>query len=127
MAPPAEKCNKVGPCYNYSEMFIFALLSCIALVQAELYDNYYSDHRRQPYSFGYAIADQHGQQHRQESANRYGGIVGSYGFTDDRGVARRVHYVADHAGFRAQVLTNEPGTANQDPANVNVVSNAYYH
>ncbi|GIY29785.1 hypothetical protein CEXT_780171 [Caerostris extrusa] len=40
---------------------------------------------------------------------------------------RRVHYVADHAGFRAQVLTNEPGTANQDPASVNVVSNAYRH
>ncbi|GIX73992.1 hypothetical protein CEXT_229891 [Caerostris extrusa] len=29
-----------------------------------------------------------------------------------------VHYVADHHGFRATVKTNEPGTANQDPAHL---------
>ncbi|GIY96462.1 hypothetical protein CEXT_534031 [Caerostris extrusa] len=35
-----------------------------------------------------------------------------------------VNYVADHAGFRAQVKTNEPGTANQNPAAVHMISNA---
>ncbi|GIZ02964.1 cuticle protein 16.8 [Caerostris extrusa] len=37
------------------------------------------------------------------------------GFTDDRDIARQVNYVADHSGFRAQVKTNELGTANQSP------------
>ncbi|GIY38761.1 hypothetical protein CEXT_272381 [Caerostris extrusa] len=51
---------------------------------------------------------------------------GSYGFTDHRGIHREVHYVADHHGFRATVKTNEPGTANQDPAHVKLHSNAHH-
>ncbi|XP_055936849.1 cuticle protein 16.8-like, partial [Argiope bruennichi] len=54
------------------------------------------------------------------------GVKGSYGFTDDRGVHRQVNYVADHGGFRAQVKTNEPGTANQNPAAVHMISDAPY-
>ncbi|GBN72131.1 hypothetical protein AVEN_183769-1, partial [Araneus ventricosus] len=50
----------------------------------------------------------------------------SYGFTDGRGIHRQVNYVADHAGFRAQVKTNEPGTANQNPAAVHIISDAPY-
>ncbi|GBM98091.1 hypothetical protein AVEN_176954-1 [Araneus ventricosus] len=83
-------------------------------------------HQPQPYKFGYSVKDHHGEQHREESGNGAGGVVGSYGFTDDRGVARQVNYVADHAGFRAQVKTNEPGTANQNPAAVQVISNDPY-
>ncbi|GIX67285.1 uncharacterized protein CEXT_791401 [Caerostris extrusa] len=64
---------------------------------------------------GYSIKDHHGEQHREESGNGAGAVVGNYGFTDDRGIVRQVNYVADHAGFRAQVKTNEPGTANQKP------------
>ncbi|GIX90598.1 hypothetical protein CDAR_584481 [Caerostris darwini] len=48
------------------------------------------------------------------------------GFTDDRGIARQVNYVADHAGFRAQVKTNEPGTANQSPTAIRMISNDPY-
>ncbi|GIY34705.1 uncharacterized protein CEXT_327491 [Caerostris extrusa] len=51
---------------------------------------------------------------------------GSYGFTDHRGIHREVHYVADKQGFRATVKTNEPGTANQDPAHVKLHSNAHH-
>ncbi|GFY46036.1 uncharacterized protein TNIN_92831 [Trichonephila inaurata madagascariensis] len=51
---------------------------------------------------------------------------GSYGFSDARGIHRQVNYVADHAGFRAQVKTNEPGTANQNPAAVHLISDAPY-
>ncbi|GIY15501.1 uncharacterized protein CEXT_232231 [Caerostris extrusa] len=80
----------------------------------------------QPYKFGYSIKDHHGEQHRQEAGNGAGAVVGNYGFTDDRGIARQVNYVADHAGFRAQVKTNEPGTANQNPAAVQVISNTPY-
>lgn len=36
----------------------------------------------------------------------------------------KVSYVADENGFRAKVETNEPGTANEDPASVLVKSHA---
>lgn len=83
-------------------------------------------HAPQPYKFGYDIKDKHGEQYREESGDGSGSVRGSYGFTDARGVRRQVDYVADHAGFRAQVKTNEPGTANQNPAAVQMISDASY-
>ncbi|GFS31212.1 cuticle protein 16.8 [Nephila pilipes] len=83
-------------------------------------------HHPQPYKFGYEIKDHHGSQHRHEQGNGHGHVQGSYGFTDHRGIHREVHYVADHNGFRATVKTNEPGTANQDPAHVKLHSNAHH-
>ncbi|KAF8767259.1 Cuticle protein 16.8 like protein [Argiope bruennichi] len=68
---------------------------------------------------------QHGEQHREEVGDGKN-VKGSYGFTDARGIHRQVNYVADHAGFRAQVKTNEPGTANQNPAAVHIISDAPY-
>ncbi|GFX58496.1 cuticle protein 16.8 [Trichonephila clavipes] len=105
-------------------MFLVAILSCIAfaagsIIPLEVYGP-------QPYEFGYAVNDHFSDQYRQEAGNGAGGVVGSYGFTDARGIARRVNYVADHAGFRAQVNTNEPGTANQNPAAVQVNSDVPY-
>ncbi|GIY87010.1 uncharacterized protein CDAR_29591 [Caerostris darwini] len=85
-------------------MFVLIALSCIALSAAN------GIHQPQPYKFGYSIKDHHGEQHREDSGNGAGAVVGNDGFTDDRGIARQVNYVADHAGFRAQVKTNEPGT-----------------
>ncbi|GBM85855.1 hypothetical protein AVEN_20569-1, partial [Araneus ventricosus] len=79
-------------------------------------------HHPQPYAFGYSVRDHHSAQHRQETTNGHGSVVGSYEFTDARGIARQVNYVADHAGFRAQVNTNEPGTSNQNPAAVHLNS-----
>ncbi|XP_054710232.1 cuticle protein 16.8-like [Uloborus diversus] len=85
-------------------------------------------HDSLPYSFGYDIKDHHGEQFREESGHGHEGVKGSYGFTDDRGIHRLVHYVADHEGFRAHVKTNEPGTANEDPAAVHITSLAHpYH
>ena len=69
------------------------------------------------------MKDHHGEQHREESGHG-GAVKGSYGFTDARGVHRQVEYVADGAGFRAKVKTNEPGTAPQSPAAVDMVSTA---
>jgi len=70
-----------------------------------------------PYSFGYQTADEFGtQQTRSENANEFNQRTGSYGFTDARGIYRQVNYVADEFGFRAQVDTNEPGTAPSAPA-----------
>ncbi|GFS31203.1 cuticle protein 16.8 [Nephila pilipes] len=104
-------------------MYLVAVLSCVALVQASIPIEVL---KPQPYKFGYSVKDHHSEQHREEAGNGAGGVVGSYGFTDARGIARQVNYVADHAGFRAQVKTNEPGTANQNPAAVQVISNAPY-
>ncbi|GIY17736.1 uncharacterized protein CDAR_406911 [Caerostris darwini] len=105
-------------------MLYLVVLSCLSLAQAHFHHDIH--HHAQPYKFGYSVKDHHGEQHREESGNGAGGVVGSYGFTDARGIARQVNYVADHAGFRAQVKTNEPGTANQNPAAVHLVSNAPY-
>ncbi|KAF8767245.1 Cuticle protein 16.8 like protein [Argiope bruennichi] len=82
-------------------------------------------HHPQPFKFGYSVKDKHGEQHREEVGDGKN-VKGSYGFTDARGIHRQVNYVADHAGFRAQVKTNEPGTANQNPAAVQIISNAPY-
>ncbi|GFX58478.1 cuticle protein 16.8 [Trichonephila clavipes] len=103
--------------------------ACVGCSSGKRYSDRYTIplvHRPQPYKFGYSVKDHHGEQHREEAGNGAGGVVGSYGFTDARGIARRVNYVADHAGFRAQVKTNEPGTANQNPAAVQVISDAPY-
>ncbi|GBN36522.1 hypothetical protein AVEN_92941-1 [Araneus ventricosus] len=82
-------------------------------------------HHPQPFKFGYSIKDKHGEQHREEVGDGKN-VKGSYGFTDARGIHRQVNYVADHGGFRAQVKTNEPGTANQNPAAVHIISDAPY-
>ncbi|XP_037520734.2 cuticle protein 16.8-like [Rhipicephalus sanguineus] len=76
----------------------------------------------QPYKFGYQVLDGYGTQHREEKSNGLGGVKGSYGYTDAWGRFRQVHYVADKYGFRAKVLTNEPGTSNQHPAAVRMIS-----
>ncbi|GIY17734.1 uncharacterized protein CDAR_406901 [Caerostris darwini] len=107
-------------------MLYLVVLSCLGLAQAHFHHDIHHHHHPQPYKFGYSVKDHHGEQHREESGNSAGGVVGSYGFTDARGIARQVNYVADHAGFRAEVKTNEPGTANQNPAAVHLVSNAPY-
>lgn len=70
-----------------------------------------------PYSFGYKVNDGYGNQNYQnEEGDDYGTKKGSYGYTDAYGIYRKVDYIADAYGFRANVYTNEPGTANQAPA-----------
>ncbi|XP_035215004.1 uncharacterized protein LOC118188618, partial [Stegodyphus dumicola] len=75
----------------------------------------------QPYEYGYALKDEHGNvQHKKESSDGHGNVRGTYGFTDEHGLYRSVEYVADKGGFRASIKTNEPGTENQDPADVHL-------
>ncbi|KAG1703641.1 Adult-specific rigid cuticular protein 15.5 [Nymphon striatum] len=69
-----------------------------------------------PYAFGYKTADYSGSHSRQESGDAYGNKAGSYSLTAADGRVRKVTYVADGYGFRAQVKTNEPGTNGQDTA-----------
>ncbi|XP_022692812.1 cuticle protein 10.9-like [Varroa jacobsoni] len=81
----------------------------------------------QPYKFGYKVNEEWGQQHREEHADGHGNVVGSYGFTDVHGTYRQVNYVADKNGFRAQIKTNEPGTAPSAPADTHIESHAAQH
>ncbi|GBN16409.1 hypothetical protein AVEN_256441-1 [Araneus ventricosus] len=104
-----------------SQVFVLAALVVVAFANL----HHEPIHHPQPFKFGYSVKDKHGEQHREEVGDGKN-VKGSYGFTDDRGVHRQVDYVADHAGFRAQVKTNEPGTANQNPAAVHMISNAPY-
>ncbi|CAL1280743.1 unnamed protein product [Larinioides sclopetarius] len=102
------------------QTFVLAVLAVVAF--SELH--HVADHHvPQPYKFGYSVKDKHGEQHREEVGDGKN-VKGSYGFTDARGIHRQVNYVADHAGYRAQVKTNEPGTDNQNPSDVQIISDA---
>ncbi|GIY40616.1 hypothetical protein CEXT_521461 [Caerostris extrusa] len=105
-------------------LLIIALSGAAFSSHHEHHENHH--HHPQPYKFGYEVKDHHGEQHRHEHGDGHGNIQGSYGFTDHRGIHREVNYVADHHGFRATVKTNEPGTANQDPADVKIHSTAQH-
>jgi len=79
----------------------------------------------QPYKFGYDVKDSKGSNlNQKEEGDSYGNKKGSYGYTDGYGIYRQVDYVADKNGFRATIKTNEPGTDNQNPADVYIQSNA---
>jgi len=78
----------------------------------------------QPYRFVYNIKGKNGQteQYRQEVGDGKF-LSGSYGYVLPDGIYRHVDYVADDRGFRAFIRTSEPGTANENPANVVINSN----
>jgi len=62
------------------------------------------------YAFKYDIKNGHGAVNGRQEHGSPHHVVGSYYLGDIDGRHRTVHYVADKAGFRAQVKTNEPGT-----------------
>ncbi|CAG2118808.1 unnamed protein product, partial [Medioppia subpectinata] len=71
----------------------------------------------------YDVKTEHGAQlSRKEEGDGHGSVRGSYGYRDDKGIERRVDYVADKGGFRAVVKTNEPGTAKSNPADVEMLA-----
>jgi len=70
------------------------------------------------YAFGYNEDHATGGTFRREQGGP-GVQVGSYGLRDADGRLRTVNYVADAAGFRANIQTNEPGVdPSRDPAAV---------
>ncbi|XP_076362825.1 uncharacterized protein LOC143253227 [Tachypleus tridentatus] len=75
------------------------------------------------YRFNYHITDPLGASNsRWETGEAHGNKVGSYTIRDIDGRVRNVNYVADGAGFRAKIHTNEPGTATSLPAAAAVAS-----
>ncbi|XP_035211416.1 cuticle protein 14-like [Stegodyphus dumicola] len=67
------------------------------------------------YAFGYNEGHGSGATFRKETGS-HGVVAGSYGLTVADGRQRIVNYVADAAGFRADIKTNEPGVEPKDPA-----------
>ncbi|XP_054720047.1 uncharacterized protein LOC129229707 [Uloborus diversus] len=85
----------------------------------------HADGPPQPYLFGFELRDEDGStQSRREQGDAQGNKRGSYGYRDGYGIYREVEYVADEHGFRAVVKTNEPGTRSEDPADVQMLSEA---
>ncbi|GFR06547.1 cuticle protein 14 isoform a [Trichonephila clavata] len=72
------------------------------------------------YDFGYSEGHPSGASFRRESGDALGNKVGTFGLRDADGRLRVVRYVADANGFRADVTSNEPGVAPQDPASATI-------
>ncbi|KAH9381049.1 hypothetical protein HPB48_017238 [Haemaphysalis longicornis] len=72
------------------------------------------------YAFGYNENHGTGGTSRWESGDGVGNKKGSYSLRGADGRWRTVQYVADGAGFRASVKTNEPGTAPSSPASAGI-------
>jgi hypothetical protein len=78
----------------------------------------------QPYSFGYQSAGDDGTTSSRQESSDGTRVTGSYSYQDAQGLYRTVEYVADENGFRATIRTNEPGTANESPADVQLTAEA---
>ncbi|XP_076371774.1 cuticle protein 14-like [Tachypleus tridentatus] len=114
-----------------STMKILILCALVAATQAGLiYSPHYleaggsTQFRNQDnvgnYHFGYNEGHTSGSTFRRESGDAYGNKVGSYGLRDADGRVRLVNYVADAAGFRTNIQSNEPGVEPKDPANTSI-------
>lgn len=77
-----------------------------------------------PYSFSYGSPDLGGNHGHEESGDGAGRVSGRYFLADADGRVRTVTYVADEFGFRADVVTNEPGTESRSPADTTFTSSA---
>jgi len=75
-----------------------------------------------PYAFAYSANGHDGGSSREESSDGHGGVRGSYTLDVADGRKRVVRYVADHAGYRAEIETNEPGTESKSPAATLLIS-----
>lgn len=65
------------------------------------------------YEFSYDIRLQGGSIKREEKSGTDGRVTGHYTIRDyNNGFFRIVEYTADASGFKAKVITNEPGTQN---------------
>ncbi|XP_054707218.1 adult-specific rigid cuticular protein 15.7-like [Uloborus diversus] len=113
-----------SPEITMQKFFVFATL--IAAVAAQRIINEYRDQENNipiPYSFSYsADTEDGGQNSRQETGDGDGRVTGSYTVQGEDGFGRVVDYIADENGFRATIRTNEPGTASQNPADVEMES-----
>ncbi|KAG1666215.1 Cuticle protein 10.9 [Nymphon striatum] len=120
---PAKKVVSYAPAkgvVSYAPLVVLAVV--VAVASAQGYGHARRSHAPASPSYGYQedYDDYNNQMNRQESGDGYGNVQGSYGYQDAYGVYRQVEYTADDYGFKANIKTNEPGTANQNPADVSI-------
>ncbi|KAG8173363.1 hypothetical protein JTE90_005681 [Oedothorax gibbosus] len=98
-------------------IILFALFAAsqAAILLGGASEQYRSQDGLGNYAFGYNEGHGSGSTFRKESGS-HGVVAGSYGLRDADGRQRVVNYVADAAGFRADIQTNEPGVEPKDPA-----------
>ncbi|XP_042898657.1 pupal cuticle protein Edg-84A [Parasteatoda tepidariorum] len=104
---------------NMKVLILFALFAAsqaAVLIGTGASTQYRSQDNHGNYAFGYNEAHPSGATFRKETGS-HGVVAGSYGLADADGRQRVVNYVADAAGFRADIKTNEPGVEPKDPAN----------
>ncbi|KAL1425973.1 hypothetical protein MTO96_018681 [Rhipicephalus appendiculatus] len=77
-----------------------------------------------PYSFGYVSNDIEGSHGHEETGDGSGRVSGRYSLSLGDGRTRTVTYVADEFGYRADVVTNEPGTESRPAADTTFTSTA---
>ncbi|GFS53202.1 cuticle protein 14 isoform b [Nephila pilipes] len=77
-------------------------------------DQYKSENTLGQYAFGYNEDHTSGGSFRRETGDQFGNKIGSYGLRVGDGRMRIVNYVADHNGYRADVVSNEPGLSSQE-------------
>lgn len=102
---------------------LFVVLCCVLAINGQLVDEVLP--AAEPYSFAYTSPNEDGtSSSREETSDANRRVVGSYTIQGADGQSRRVEYVADENGFRANVITNEIGTESQNSADVQFQSSA---
>jgi hypothetical protein len=101
---------------------LFVVLCCVLAINAQIEEVLPA---AEPYSFAYISPNEDGtSSSREETSDANRRVVGSYTIQGADGQSRRVEYVADENGFRANVITNEIGTESQNSADVQFQSSA---
>ncbi|XP_022243230.1 cuticle protein 10.9-like [Limulus polyphemus] len=77
----------------------------------------------EPYEFSYNSQDEFGTNlYKEERGDSSGNVYGKYGYKDAQGLYRHVEYTATNQnGYQASVQSNEPGTSNDNPADVTMI------
>lgn len=96
------------------------LLLCLLCVRAQQLGK---DESPKPFKIDYVASGPNGSSNHVAQGDENGRVVGTYGLQLADGRFRIVKYVADELGYRVEsVETNEQGTRNENPNDVNMYS-----
>lgn len=73
------------------------------------------------FAFGYDVSDGLGMTQKRHEISSNGIVEGTYGFSGPNGIYRQVFYTANGDGFKARLHSNEPGMANNNPADAEYI------
>ncbi|GFU48030.1 uncharacterized protein TNCV_4968111 [Trichonephila clavipes] len=76
---------------------------------------------RKPFLFNFDQRDTAGTTLHKEVSDANGKVVGNYGYHNSDGTYKKIAYISDADGYRAQILSNEPSIVSHNSANVNLI------